>query len=125
MQEEVTQEAMQEKMAQEIADVIAQEMLEEIPQEIPQEIQQEKHVVVLVLGDVGRSPRMQYHAISLAEMPNTKVTLVGYTGERCVSQIYEQPNIQLYTFTPFGIAKRLPRSLFPLYAPFKVIFQVH
>ncbi|RHY17918.1 hypothetical protein DYB36_007609, partial [Aphanomyces astaci] len=46
-----------------------------------------RHVVVLVLGDVGRSPRMQYHAVSLSKMPNTKVTLVGYEGERCVPQI--------------------------------------
>ena len=26
-----------------------------------------KHAVVVVAGDVGRSPRMQYHALSLAE----------------------------------------------------------
>ena len=26
------------------------------------------HVAVLVLGDVGRSPRMQYHALSLSEL---------------------------------------------------------
>lgn len=36
-----------------------------------------KHVVVMVLGDVGRSPRMQYHALSLAEAGAT-VSLVGY-----------------------------------------------
>ncbi len=28
-----------------------------------------RHYVVLVLGDVGRSPRMQYHTVSLADMP--------------------------------------------------------
>lgn len=38
---------------------------------------------VLVLGDVGRSPRMQYHAYSLANLPFVeKVTLIGYSGER-------------------------------------------
>ena len=42
------------------------------------------HVAVLVLGDVGRSPRMQYHALSLSEMSdNVRVTLVGYAGEEC------------------------------------------
>jgi beta-1,4-mannosyltransferase len=37
------------------------------------------HVAVVVLGDVGRSPRMQYHAVSLLEEGHT-VSLVGYEG---------------------------------------------
>jgi beta-1,4-mannosyltransferase len=42
------------------------------------------HVVVVVLGDTGRSPRMQYHAISLSQVPEiSKVTLLGYEGEPC------------------------------------------
>ncbi len=36
-------------------------------------------VVVLVLGDIGRSPRMQYHALSIAKKGAT-VDLVGYNG---------------------------------------------
>src|SRR4051812_42659712 len=36
-------------------------------------------VVVLVLGDIGRSPRMQYHAISLANN-GWGVDLIGYDG---------------------------------------------
>ena len=35
---------------------------------------------VVVLGDIGRSPRMQYHAISLAKH-GAKVYLIGYQGE--------------------------------------------
>lgn len=43
------------------------------------------HVVVIVLGDLGRSPRMQYHAQSLAKLHLVdKVTLVGYAGEQCM-----------------------------------------
>lgn len=38
------------------------------------------HVVVIVLGDLGRSPRMQYHAQSLLKEGHT-VSLVGYKGE--------------------------------------------
>lgn len=34
---------------------------------------------VVVLGDIGRSPRMQYHAISLAKH-GAKVSLIGYQG---------------------------------------------
>ncbi len=51
-----------------------------------------KHVVVLVLGDVGRSPRMQYHAMSLASH-GVRVTLVGYTGERCIGAVEDSPRI--------------------------------
>lgn len=47
-------------------------------------------VVVLVLGDIGRSPRMQYHALSIARKGGL-VDLVGYNGtyatlERCSSE---------------------------------------
>ena len=34
---------------------------------------------VLVLGDIGRSPRMQNHALSLARR-NVAVNLIGYVG---------------------------------------------
>ena len=42
-----------------------------------------KHAVVMVLGDVGRSPRMQYHAQSILDEGHY-VTLVGYAGERLI-----------------------------------------
>ena len=39
-----------------------------------------RRVVVLVLGDVGRSPRMQYHAVSLATSAHFHVDLIGFSG---------------------------------------------
>ena len=46
------------------------------------------HFAVVVLGDVGRSPRMQYHTVSLSEIGSNSdediesiVTLIGYSGE--------------------------------------------
>lgn len=36
-------------------------------------------VQVLVLGDIGRSPRMQYHAMSIAKHGG-RVSLIGYSG---------------------------------------------
>jgi beta-1,4-mannosyltransferase len=36
-------------------------------------------VQVVVLGDIGRSPRMQYHAISIAKHGG-RVYLIGYQG---------------------------------------------
>ena len=47
-----------------------------------------KHAVVLVLGDVGRSPRMQYHALSLLENGHY-VTLIGYAGEELIPPLEE------------------------------------
>lgn len=43
---------------------------------------QKRHVriQVVVLGDIGRSPRMQYHALSIAKHGGT-VDLIGYQGE--------------------------------------------
>jgi beta-1,4-mannosyltransferase len=40
----------------------------------------EEHVQILVLGDIGRSPRMQYHAISVSKQ-GKKVDLIGYKGK--------------------------------------------
>ena len=40
-----------------------------------------KNVTIVVLGDIGRSPRMQYHALSFAQNGWT-VDFVGYDGKR-------------------------------------------
>jgi beta-1,4-mannosyltransferase len=45
----------------------------------PVEWKQGKSVQVVVLGDIGRSPRMQYHALSIAQHGG-KVILIGYQG---------------------------------------------
>lgn len=82
-----------------------------------------RHAVVMVLGDVGRSPRMQYHALSMARMsPSLRVTLLGYAGETCVPDVARQPNLELLTFTPR--LQRLPRKIFLLLAPVKVLLQL-
>jgi len=44
------------------------------------------HIVVLVLGDLGRSPRMQYHANSLLKQGHT-VSFVGYDGEDLIPEL--------------------------------------
>ena len=40
----------------------------------------DRRVCVLVLGDIGRSPRMQYHALSLSKH-RYNVTFVGFLGK--------------------------------------------
>lgn len=37
-------------------------------------------VQILVLGDIGRSPRMQYHALSIAKQGGD-VVIIGYEGQ--------------------------------------------
>lgn len=39
------------------------------------------HVTVVVLGDIGRSPRMQYHATSFLK-EGSNVCIVGYKGSK-------------------------------------------
>ena len=39
-----------------------------------------EHVAVVVVGDIGRSPRMQYHSLSLANDGNYNVDLIGVNG---------------------------------------------
>lgn len=40
---------------------------------------QGRSIQIVVLGDIGRSPRMQYHALSLAKH-GARVFLIGYQG---------------------------------------------
>eukprot|EP00602_Paraphysomonas_sp_CaronLab_P006594 CAMPEP_0185035034 /NCGR_PEP_ID=MMETSP1103-20130426/25705_1 /TAXON_ID=36769 /ORGANISM="Paraphysomonas bandaiensis, Strain Caron Lab Isolate" /LENGTH=468 /DNA_ID=CAMNT_0027571941 /DNA_START=27 /DNA_END=1430 /DNA_ORIENTATION=- len=83
------------------------------------------HAVVVVLGDTGRSPRMQYHAISLAALPHiNRVTLIGYPGEVCNELIVSNPaihDIRLTTSSAW-IDKLRPISL--LHAAVKGVFLV-
>ena len=48
---------------------------------------------VVVLGDVGRSPRMQYHTLSLANN-GFSVDLIAYKGSRPIQQIENNVRIK-------------------------------
>lgn len=80
------------------------------------------HTVVLVLGDAGRSPRMQYHALSLTERPDDTVTFVGYAGERCADAVERKARIRKHFISP--VLAGAPRALFLLWAPIKVLAQL-
>lgn len=54
---------------------------------------------VLVLGDVGRSPRMQYHALSLAR-EGALVDLVGYAGSAPLPELAAHPGVRILTLRP-------------------------
>ena len=89
-----------------------------------------KNVAVVVLGDLGRSPRMQYHAVSLAKAGFT-VSLIGGLGEPCVEDVVRSQDIKQFRLSPApwcgggrNDCCRCPRSMFLLYAPFKVLYQI-
>ena len=84
-----------------------------------------KHFAVVVLGDVGRSPRMQYHTVSLSEVGderNTSVTLIGYSGEECIESLRSKRNVSVYRLNPFK--NRFPGIPFIFFALYKVTFQI-
>jgi len=75
-------------------------------------------VVVLVLGDIGRSPRMQYHTFSFAKK-NVHVDFVGYAGEPARRDVEFHPNITQHRLWQFPW--RLPGPLFVIYAFLKIL----
>ncbi|KAJ2056546.1 mannosyltransferase [Coemansia sp. S2] len=83
-----------------------------------------QRVAVLVLGDIGRSPRMQYHALSLAKAGHS-VDLIGYPGSTPMEGILASPNITIrHLPTPPQPPPSAPRVLFYLFAPLKVVYQL-
>ncbi|KAJ1952739.1 mannosyltransferase, partial [Linderina pennispora] len=83
-----------------------------------------KRVALLVLGDIGRSPRMQYHAISLAKS-GMHVDFVGYDGARPMEDVVQSPRIALrHIKVPPPLPASAPRAAFYLYAPVKIVYQV-
>ncbi|KAK6630867.1 hypothetical protein RUM44_003037 [Polyplax serrata] len=53
----------------------------------------EKKVCLVVLGDIGRSPRMQYHGLSLAQ-EGFQVTFVGYCQSAPIKYLRSSENVK-------------------------------
>ncbi len=58
-----------------------------------------QRVAIVVLGDVGRSPRMQYHALALAES-GAEVDLIAYTGTQPIRALRDHRRIRLHPLRP-------------------------
>ena len=67
-------------------------------------------VAVLVLGDLGRSPRMQYHALALAD-EGASVDLFGYRGHPPDRAVALHPRIRVHLL-PAPLRQSAPRALF-------------
>ncbi len=69
-------------------------------------------VVIVVLGDFGQSPRMQYHALALADS-GRDVDVIAYAGSAPFRAVSDHPRITMHlTRAPSAAARRLPGFLF-------------
>jgi beta-1,4-mannosyltransferase len=81
-----------------------------------QDLMSPKHnrrVAVVVLGDFGRSPRMQYHTLALAES-GSEVDVVAYAGSPPISALRGHPRVRLHLLSPprLGQTSNLPAAVF-------------
>jgi len=82
-------------------------------------------VTIVVLGDFGRSPRMQYHAESFVQQGWT-VRVIAYHGVPELLSLRYSSLVHFHYLTEsFGsLSKSRTKLIFLLLAPFKVIFQI-
>eukprot|EP00033_Pygsuia_biforma_P003110 GCRY01003417.1.p1 GENE.GCRY01003417.1~~GCRY01003417.1.p1 ORF type:complete len:447 (-),score=70.21 GCRY01003417.1:42-1382(-) len=84
-----------------------------------------KRVAVLVLGDVGHSPRMQYHCLSLARSANLEVDIVGYNNSTPRPEVLANEHITIHGIKELPpLPQIFPSFAYFLYAPFKFLFLV-
>jgi len=69
-----------------------------------------RRAAVVVLGDLGRSPRMQYHALALAN-EGFSVDLIGYGGRPADAEVAGHPRVRIHEL-PLPWRRRAPRALF-------------
>ncbi|CAG8196244.1 unnamed protein product [Penicillium olsonii] len=81
-------------------------------------------VQILVLGDIGRSPRMQYHALSIARQGGD-VEIIGYKESDPHPEILSHPKISIVPLHPHpAVLQTSNKLLFVICGPLKVLFQV-
>ncbi|MFZ0247024.1 glycosyltransferase [Candidatus Binatus sp.] len=69
-------------------------------------------VVIVVLGDFGQSPRMQYHALALADS-GRDVEVIAYAGSAPFRAVSDHPRITMHlTRAPTAVARRRPGFVF-------------
>lgn len=81
-------------------------------------------VQVLVLGDIGRSPRMQYHALSIAKHGGN-VQLIGYLESEPLPALIDNPRVTIIPLSSPPKSWQTSNKLaFLIFAPLKVLFQI-
>lgn len=79
-------------------------------------------VVIVVLGEIGQSPRMQFHAEALAEC-GIDVEIVAFTCAPIPTSIVNNPRISLQSLSPPRVSSRhrLPKFLFIVYSAIRIV----
>ncbi|KAL8121800.1 UDP-glycosyltransferase TURAN-like [Apium graveolens] len=90
---------------------------------MPVEEERRGRAALVVLGDIGRSPRMQYHALSLARQACLEVDIVAYGGSDPHSAVLEHQSIHIHNMKPWPAFPHLLKILQPLMLLFKPLFQ--
>ena len=96
-----------------------------------------RRIAVIVLGDIGHSPRMQYHSLSLANLQYAlekqkkdggeprplfpKVTMIGYCDSEPIEAVRNHENIDLWAIKAFKSPFPIP---YPVYAFCKIMMDV-
>ncbi|QKX64524.1 uncharacterized protein TRUGW13939_11699 [Talaromyces rugulosus] len=81
-------------------------------------------VQILVLGDIGRSPRMQYHALSIARRGG-HVDIIGYNESDPHPDLTSNAAISIVPLPPHpAFLQTSNKLLFLVFAPLKVLFQI-
>ncbi|KAI1819247.1 glycosyltransferase family 33 protein [Xylaria intraflava] len=80
-------------------------------------------VQILVLGDIGRSPRMQYHALSIARHGGD-VHLIGYHESRPHPDLLTSPHVSIHALPTPPRILRSTSIPFIISGPLKVLWQV-
>jgi beta-1,4-mannosyltransferase len=84
-----------------------------------------RNVTVVVLGDIGRSPRMQYHCLSLANLSSeTHVSVVAYGGSTPLETLQSHPRIHQHLISQFPSSFPRRGLFFPIFAACKIIYQI-
>ncbi|KAJ4837271.1 hypothetical protein Tsubulata_017328 [Turnera subulata] len=79
---------------------------------------------VVVLGDFGRSPRMQYHALSLSRQASLQVDVVAYGGSEPHSALLEDPCIHIQKMKQWpAFPRSMPNALKLFLLLLKPLFQ--
>ncbi|KAM9933969.1 hypothetical protein OXX80_006430 [Metschnikowia pulcherrima] len=82
-----------------------------------------KTVTILVLGDLGHSPRMCYHALSFANL-GFNVNLCGYIETAPPAAVIENVRIDVYPIQAIHNRKKLPYLAFALVKVVQQLFQL-
>lgn len=88
-----------------------------------------RNICVIVLGDIGRSPRMQYHVKSLLHH-DFNVDLIGYGDTKPITEISQNPKCNIQQLVAFpelnlpNLLKYLFKSMWQMLSLFIALFNI-